>query len=582
MNRKKNMKKLLFPFFLIILLSLIMAACSSNDSSSTNTGNGDKQKQSNDGQGSNDQELADKQVLNLTKSGDISTMDSSKATDATSMHTLMRVNSGLLAYNGDDEIVPELAKKLPEVNKDKTKYTFELRDAKWSDGSPITADQFVYAWHRALDPDTQSQYASIFASAHIKNAAKIIDPNSDMYGKTDKLGVKAKDEQTLVVTLSQSTPEQYFNSLMQFPTLFPLKKEFVEKQGEDYAQEPDNILYSGPFKMKQWDHGAGWTLVKNDQYWNADKITLQQVNYKIVKEPKTKLKLYKGGKIDFVKLQAQDVDKYKDDKEFATARDSAVYYWNLNRNKVEAFKNKKLRRAMWLSMDRKSAADVILNDGSVPANYLVPQNFATGPNGKYFHETGKAQLDNYPGTNKEKAKKLWKQAKNELGIDTLNVKLLTSDTEKAQDLSEYYVNQITENLEGFNIKINKVPSKSYLERSAKGNCEICGGDGWGPDYEDPTTFLNLFTTDNPQYKYGISNQKYDELLNKANRFVDQPEKRWEALQKADRYLAKNAVFLPLYQKGKSILYKSYVKNYDLPKKSVGVRNYYRYAKILKH
>src|SRR5699024_5321767 len=121
----------------------------------------------------------------------------------------------------------------------------------------------------------------------------------------------------------------------QFPTLFPLKKEFVEKQGDDYAQEPDQLLYSGPFEMKKWDHGDGWTLVKNDNYWNAENITLEKVNYKIVKDPKTALKLYNGDEIDYVKLEAEDVDTYEDDDEFNTARDSALYFWNLNRDKVE-------------------------------------------------------------------------------------------------------------------------------------------------------------------------------------------------------------------------------------------------------
>lgn len=582
MNKKT--KKLMLLFSLVLAFSMILAACSSGDSSSGENGSEDTASENNSSDGENNssgQEMADKQVLNLPAGSDIRTMDSSKATDEYSLHTLMRVKSGLLLYNGDDELVPELAKDLPDVNEDKTKYTFHLRDAKWSDGSPVTADQFVYAWQRGIDPDTASQYANLFASAHIKNAEKILNEDSDMYGKTKKLGVKAKDDHTLVVNLSQSTPEQYFNSLMQFPTFFPLKKEFVEEQGKDYAQEPSNILYNGPFKLKKWDHGEGWTLAKNDKYWQSDKINLNKVTYKIVKDSKTRLKLYNNGKIDYTALLAEDVDKYRDDKEFATTPSSTLFYWSLNRD-VDAFKNKKVRKAMWLSMDRKSAADVILNNGSTGANYLTPKEFAQGPNGKFFHETGEAQLDNYPGTDKDKAKKLWKEAKKELGVDKLDIKLLTADSDLSKRLSEYFVNQITENLDGFNITINKVPFKSYIDRQSKGKCEICAGSGWGPDYEDPMTFLELFKTDNGQNTYGISNKEYDKMLEKADSFGDQPEKRWEILQKADKYLADNAVFLPTYQEGTATLYKSYVKNHKLQTKGIGVGNFYRYSKIMKH
>lgn len=587
MKKGSAKKKLMALFAIVFAVSMILSACSSGNSSSSSENNNSEDNDTeanndNDNNSDDEEEVADNQELHLTAGDDIRTMDSSKATDEFSLHTLMRVDSGLLVYNGDDELKPELAKDMPEANDDNTEYTFKLRDAEWSDGSPITADQFVYAWRRGIDPDTESQYADMFASAHIKNAAKILDEDSDMYGKAKKLGVKAKDDHTLVVTLSQSTPDQYFNSLMQFPTFFPLKKEYVKKQGKDYAQEPDNILYSGPFKMEKWDHGEGWTLTPNDKYWDADKINLDKVTYKIVKDPKTDLKLYESGKIDYTGLSSEDVDKYKDDDEFSTHPTSSVFYWDLNRKKVDEFKNTKVRQALWLSMDRKSGTDVILNNGSLPANYLVPKNFAEGPDGKMFHETGDGDLDNYPGQDKDKAKKLWKEAKDELGIDKLDVELLTTDGELAKDLSEYYVNQVTKNLDGFNIDIQKVPFKSYLDKAEKGDCEICAGSGWGPDYEDPTTFLELFKTGNGQNTYGVSNKEYDDMLDKADSLGDDPEKRWEVLQKADKYLSDNAVFIPTYQKGTSVLVKPYVKDFNFQEKDIGVGTFYRYGKILKH
>lgn len=584
MKDKYVKKSSIILLTIVFAISVVLAACSSNTSSSENTNNKETQSshENNSETGDSESQLADKQVLRLPSTEAIKTMDSSKTANAMDMETLANVEAGLLMYNGDDEIVPDLAKELPKTNDDNTKYTFKLRDAKWSDGSPITADQFVYSWRRAIDPDTKSQYSSIFASAHIKNADKIIDKDSDMYGETEKLGVKAKDDHTLVVTLSMATPQQYFYSFMQLATFYPLKKEFVEKQGEDYAQEPENLLYSGPFKMKSWDHGEGWTLVKNDKYWDADKITLDKVTYKIVRDKNTALKLYEDGKIDYTTIGAENTDKYEGDKEFTKRTSSAVSYWDLNRDKVSAFKNKKVRQAMWLSMNRKAAADVLLNDGSKPANYLVPQSFARGPNGKMFHKTGEAQLDNYPSHDKEKAKKLWKEAKDELGIKDLNVSMSISTKEKSEDEAEYFVNQITENLAGFNIEIKKLPDKSKHKEDVNGECEICADKGWGPDYADPMTFLELETSDNPNNTYGISDKKYDNMIAKAKDMGDQPEKRWELLQKADKYMADNAMYIPTFQSGNATLYKSYVKDKKLRKNGIGPTNFYRYAKILKH
>lgn len=582
MNSKKSLVML---FAMVFVLSMFLSACSS----STHPSSGDKTKTSEDtskGDDSNkggSEELADEQVLNLTAADDARSLDSSKSTDTESGRIIENTQVGLLSYNEKEEIVPELAAEMPKANDDKTVYTFKLRDGlKWSDGSPITADQFVYAWRRGVNPDTQSQYAYIFESAHIKNADKIMDEKSKLYKKTEKLGVEAVDDHTLKVTLNQSTPEQYFESLMQFAPFFPLNKDFVEKQGDNYAKEPENLLANGPFKLETWDHGKGWTLVKNDKYWDADHVTLEKVTYKIVKDPKTDLKLYEAGKIDYTGLVAEDVDKYKDSKEFQKTPTPTVFYWDLNRLKRKEFKNENLRKAMWLAMDRESAAKVILNNGSIGANYLVPRDFATGPDGKDFHETGAANLDNYPNTDKAKAKKYWEKAKKELGIKDLTVEFLTTDGELSENLSEYFTNQITKTLDGFHIKIDKVPFKTYLDRAQKGQCDICAGSGWSPDYEDPMTFLELFKTGNGQNTYGVSDKKYDALLDKADKNGANPEVRWKALQEADKYFADHAMAIPTYQRGTATLYKSYVKGAVLHKKGVDIDNYYWHAKILKH
>lgn len=581
--RTREFKKNSFMLFsLLFIFTITLSACSSNESSSESKTNNETGSKADEGK-SNTEELADKQVLNLASTTEIRSLDSAKPSDTNSVEMISRIQSGLLMYNKDMKLVPELAKDLPEANDDKTEYTFKLRDAKWSDGSPVTADQFVYAWRRAIAPDTGSEYAYFFSDAHIKNAEKILDEDSNMYGKTKKLGVKAPDDHTLKVTLSNSTSDEYFNSFMQQPVFFPLNKEFVEQQEDDYAKEPDQLLYNGPFKLKEWNHGEGWTFEKNDEYWNSNKVTLDEIHYKVVKDSNTALKLYNNDKIDYTSVDSDNIDKYKNNEEFSTHPSGNMYYWVLNYNKVPEFKNKKLRQALWFSMDRKGAVDVILNDGSLAANYLIPKDFATGPDGKDFHAKGSpADLSNYPGIDKDKGKRLWEEAKDELGINKLDIELLTTDTDINEDLSEYYVNQVTSNLDGLSMTISKLPFEAYLDKQDKGNCDICGGSGWSSDYEDPIAFLELYHSDNYYKELGFSDKKYDQILDKAADLGDQPEKRWELLQKADKYLADNAVYIGEYQKGVSVLTKPYLKDFFVKDTPIGADKFYRYAKILKH
>src|SRR5699024_3943551 len=442
-------KKLMILTVLLFSFALFMSACSSDeepngspDDGTTNNNNNDDNG-NNDNDGDSDGEAADDQVLRFTESDEIRSMDISFATDVISHNVMNRVFSGLLIYE-DDELVPEIAEDMPEVNDDNTEYTFTLRDdAEWSNGDPVTADDFVYSWRRALGKEFESQYDYIFEAANIANASEIVDEDSEMFGETEELGVEAVDEHTLKVTLDKATPEQYFNSLMQFAPFFPLNEEFVEEQGDDFAEEPENLLYNGAFVLDEWNHGEGWTLKKNEDYFNADEVNIEEVDFQVVKETKTALKLYENGEIDRVQLRAEDVEKYQDDPEFQELPDVGVFYWDFDRNNVPEFENENLRKAIFLSLDRDSAADVILNDGSMGANYVVPQEFATGPDGNDFHdEGGKANPEDYPNSDKEEAQEYWEKAKEELDIDELEIEYMTTDTSTSEELADYFANEI--------------------------------------------------------------------------------------------------------------------------------------------
>lgn len=580
LKRKMNKSTILISILTLLTFALLLASCSSDEESDSFENADNSESNSNDGAETGD-ELAEEQVLRLAETDEINSMDPAVAPDAISHHTINRVMSGLLIYE-DGELVPEIAEDMPEVNDDKTEYTFTLRDdAEWSNGEPVIADDFVYSWQRAIDKDFETQYDYMFEAAHIKNASKITDEDDDLYGKTEELGIEAKDDQTLKVTLDKSTPEKYFNSIMQFAPFFPLNEEFVEEQGDDYAEEPENILFNGAFVMDDWKHGEGWTLKKNEDYFNADDITLEEVDFKVVKDPNTELKLYENGEIDHTELKGENVEKYQDDEEFTEEPDSANLYWKLDQDNVPEFKNKKIRQAISLSIDRESMADIILNDGSIPSNYFIPKDFAEGPEGEDFHvEGGIADPASYPDTDKEKAKQLWEEGKQEEGFDTLEVEFMTTDKEDASELADYYVNELEENLDGIDVEINKQPFNSYQDIASSGKAEIDGGSGWGPDYEDPMTFLELFTTDNSTNTFGISDEKYDDLIEEANELGDEPEKRWEVLQEAEKHLVENALIVPVYQAGQAQLTKDYVDDYSF--QLMGTKDFIRHVEIKKH
>ncbi|MFC4619319.1 peptide ABC transporter substrate-binding protein [Camelliibacillus cellulosilyticus] len=548
---------------LLLVFALVLSACASGASQGT-TGKSDSQKTN---------ELADKQVLNLTDSDDIPTLDITHATDTSSFQEIYMLESGLMTvYSNKTE--PDLAAGNPKVSKDGKTYTFTIRDdAKWSDGSPVTANDFVFSWHHMVDPKSGAEYAYIYGSANIKNAAQIMDKNSDLYGKVDQLGIKALDEKTLQITLDKPTP--YFLSLMSFPPFFPIKEDFYKQQGDQYALEPNKLLYNGPYVMKQWSHGSGWTLVKNEKYWDAKHITIDQVNYKVVKDVGTKVNLYNTDKIDVTGLVDQFVNQYKNSSEFTSTPGNCVFYLSLNFKKVPAFKNKKLRQAMAMSIDRDSLVNVLLNDGSVPAHFIVPKNFTKGPDGKDFRA---AAPKGYLLGSKQEAKKLWDEAKKELGIHSLKIEYLTTDTPHSQKMGEYVADQIEKNLPGLKITINKQPWGNYLKLGKEGNYNIGGGSGWCPDYQDPMTFLDMWTSD--QNDGGWSNQTYDNLIKQAANEGNDPAKRWKTLQEAEKVLVTEAPVIPTYQNGSARLVKSFVKGLDFP--SYGPDTDYRHAKVYKH
>lgn len=487
-----------------------------------------------------------KQVLNLAASSEIPSMDTAKATDAVSFEVMTNVMEGLYRL-GEGDVLEKGVAEDHTVSEDGLTYTFKLRsDAKWSNGDTVTAKDFEYAWKRVVDPKTASEYAYIMFD--VKNAAKINKGELAV----DQLGVKAVDDTTFEVTLESPVP--YFDKLVTFPVLFPQNEKYVTEKGDKYALEADTNLYNGPFVLSEWKHDQNFQLKKNDTYWDKDTVKLEEVNFNIVKDVSAAVNLFEAGKIQRTGLSAEFVDKYKNDSRFNTQPDASVYFLRLN-EKNAVLKNVNARKAISMAFDKEAAVQTILNNGSTAANFFVPKNFVKGPDGKDFRDTN-GDMNTY---NPEEAKKLWETAKKELGTDTVTLELLNYDSDSAKKMGEYLQDQLQKNLPGLTIKIKQQPFKIKLDLESKLEYDFSLA-GWGPDYPDPMTFLDMFITGGGHNQMNYSNKTYDELIESAKVEVDQT-KRWNQLEQAEKILiADDAAIAPIYQRGTAYVQEKSVKN----------------------
>lgn len=480
-----------------------------------------------------------KQVINMIETAELPTMDTTLTTDATSSSVMNNAMEGLYRLGKDQKIVPGVAESY-EKSEDGKKYTFKLRkDAKWSNGDPVTAKDFVYAWQRAVNPDTTAKSAYIMFD--VKNAEKINMKQLPV----DQLGVKAVDDYTFEVELDNPVP--YFVNLTVYPLFFPLNEKYVKEQGPKHGLEANTTLYNGPFVLSEWKHEQSYQLKKNPSYWDNKTVKLEEINYNIVKETGTAVNLYETKAVDRVYLQAEFVDKYRKNSDFKTTSDPTVYFLRLNQ-KNPTLANKNIRKAISLGFERDAMVNTLLNNGSKSAGGLVPEDFVKNSEGKDFRkENGKLVK-----TDAKEAKKYWEAGKKELGKDTIELELLNSDIELSKKTSEYLKGELEKNLPGLKVNIKSQPFAQVLKLEKTGEFDISFS-GWGPDFPDAMTFLDMFVTNGAQNKMGYSNAEYDELIKKAKKEGIDVKERWNNLEKAEKILFDDAAIAPIYQRGRALL-----------------------------
>jgi oligopeptide transport system substrate-binding protein len=528
---------------------MFLAAC---------TGGGDKNEGTDKNEGKNDagsEQLADEQVLNVLESAEIPSMDSVMSQDVLSFTMLNATNEGLYRLDADQKVIPGVAEAAPTYNDDKTVITIKLRqDTKWSNGDPVTAHDFVFAWQRAIDPKVAAPYGAYFMEGKIKNASEIVAGKA----KLEDLGIKAVDDYTLEITLVRALP--YIESYLTFPLFYPQNKKFVEAEGDKYASDASHILFNGPFKMTKWDGPTGteWVLEKNADYVNAKDVTLEKINFNVSKDPQASANAYTAGEADITgKLaQAAILSQFEGDPALLRYQEPSIWWLKMN-EKNPALKNVNIRKAIALTVDKKALTEDVLANGSIAADFLVPKGFSY-LDGKDFRDTA----GTYLSTNKEEAKKLWEQGLKETGLKEVSFTYVGQDTETSKVTDAFIKDQLEKNLPGLKITIEAVPFKIRIAREDAEDYDLLMG-GWGPDYADPMTYMDLWVTDGGQNHMSYSNPEFDKLIKAASEeLVDKPQDRWKALQDAEKILLEDdAAIAPLYQRSVNLLINPKVKGF---------------------
>ena len=498
-------------------------------------------------------ELDSVQELRLTTGSGIPTMDSVMADDAVSFTMLNNAGEGLYRLDQQSTPIPAMASGEPEISEDGLTYTFTLREANWSDGSPVTAHDFVFAWQRAADPETGSTYGPYMMAGTIKNAAAIAE------GKLDKseLGITAQDDQTLVVSLERPIP--YFLSLMAFGTFYPQNEAYVTEHGDEYAMDSSKLLSNGPFVLANWDAtAASWELEKNPEYWDADNVKLDKVEFNIIPDPGTGVNLYETGEADRAGLAGEFAMQYAEHEEVVRILKPSVYYLQFNQErdgKATPLANPKLRKALALSFNKQDLADIVLANGSIPADFLVPTEFTFDADQNDFRSVNGDMME----FNAEQAKALWAEGMEEEGLTEVSLEYLSGDTELSKKIDAYMKDQMEGNLSGLTLEMSQVPFNVLLDKNEAQDYDI-QSTGWGPDFQDPITFLDIFASGSSQNTMSYSNEHVDELLEQAKgELALKPEERWQALAEAEKIIVEeDAAVANMYQFGSMALQKPYV------------------------
>jgi oligopeptide transport system substrate-binding protein len=462
-------------------------------------------------------------------------LNSSRATDAISGMVLGHVMEGLVRMGLDDRLEGAVAERW-EVTP--TQATFWLREnAKWSDGRPVTAADFIFAWQTALKPETGSQYAFLLFA--IQNAEAINQGTLP----ASALGVSAPNPYTLVIDLARPVP--FFDKTLVFPTFLPIREDFYNATNGRFGADADQLLYNGPFQISQWVHGSSMTFKRNPHFWNQDEIHLDAIHVPYITSDATaSLNFFKDDKIAITGLQAENlIEAMRMGWQIRQHRDGTVFFLEFNHRQGRVTDNVNLRRALQLALDMDEMVYKVTKlPGYEPGVSLFPG---------WLMGEEKLLRQEYPPEkitpDASLAKQHLQKALKELGLsEPPTLVLLTGDNPISSVQSEW-VQQTLKTKLGINAKIDKQIFKQRLAKMTSGEFDIVLA-GWGPDYNDPLTFGDLFASWNKNNRGEYNSPELDVLIDIAQSRLE-PAVRMQAFGDIQQHLIDQAVLLPMYERG---------------------------------
>ena len=529
------MKKRFIVAALAIAGAMALSGCGGSKSGGEGTKSGDTT-----------QTAAGKKILTIQLGPDVESIDPALNSAVDGANYILFAFDNLLKMDKDGKVVPGLAEKY-EVSDDQLTWTFHLRDGlKWSDGSALTADDFVYSWQRLVDPSVAAPYAQTVLGMVEGYDDAIGRPDADGNTTVDpdptKLKVEATDDKTLVVHMAKPTP--YFDKLAAFVSLSPVKKDVVEANPDGWSIDPKTYISTGPFKLTGWEPGSYLMFEKNENYWDADSIKLDGIKCLLMQDQNAAFSAYESGDALMIKeVPTQEITTLKERSDFHIDPILGTYYLDLN-NTLDEFKDSRVREALSLALDRKYISETITSGTYTPASGFVSEGVTDWDGSAWQdHITDKSvyiNIDDHEA-NLAKAKELLKEAGYENGVGLPEMVYSTNDASYHKKIAEY-LQQAWGEL-GLKVDVNIVEWKSFTPQRRSGNYQIAR-DGWVMDYNDPSNILELALTGNGNNNSKYSNPEFDALMSKAATEKD-PQTRFGYLHQAEDFIMKDTAMVPL-------------------------------------
>ena len=484
-------------------------------------------------------------TLNVCIASQPETIDPTMNTSVDGATLVIHAFEGLMTINDKLEVVPGAAASY-KLSDDGLVYTFTLRDdAKWSDGQPVKAQDFVYSWQRLINPATASDYSYMIDM--VKGVADIInaeDPSTVTADAISNIGIKAVDDKTVEVTLANKCA--YFLEIAAFPACVPLRQDMLEKGGDQWALDPATYVGNGPYMLKEWVANSYMTYVKNPNFHDVANLGPTEIKFALMDDVNAQLAAYKNGELAMIDdVPPDEIAALKADGSLHIEGQLGTYYVAFN-NQAAPFDNQKVREAFSLVIDRNFIVDKVAQGGQLPAPAFVPVNMSDTDPGSDFRKDGGEYYSVKPEdykANCDKARALLAEAGYPEGKGFPAIEYIYNTSEGHKAIAEALQNMWQTEL-GVTVTISNMDWAVFIPTRQDGNFQIAR-DGWLGDYNDPSTFLSLFTStsgnDDPQY----NNPAFDTLMKQVSSSSDRAE-RMKLMHQAEDLLMNDAAIAPIY------------------------------------